>query len=260
MIDLDRVDRDVRITATITGNRATLTVGGVTSEFAADRDEELHAGVLRRVVAVATELDGPVQMTIVDDGTPSVLVVAPDGSTTAIKALLPARVTRRAAPRHSAPRTGPLARPPVPAVIVPVSAGVLAAALVVVIGIAAGGDERDPDAASADAPASTTTTSLTILPAPDAVVPAPAPTKDVRQPAQVPATEPAVLATTEPSPSDVAATTPVRESPPPADGSADGGPDGGELTPASPTTVDPDDVPDPIDPDDVPTPVDPDES
>lgn len=149
MIDHDQVDRDVAITATIAGTTGVLAVGDVTDEFTAHSPDLLRETVMSRVLVVAAEVGGPVQMTISEDGTETVLLVAPDGETAAVDALLPARTARSAAaPRRRAAGAagGALVRP---GVTVLVATGTLVAVLILVGALLlAGGDEKEP--ASAD--------------------------------------------------------------------------------------------------------------
>lgn len=265
MIDLDHVVRDVEIAAAITRGRATVTVEGVTTGFGAADDDELRAGILRRIVAVATELGGPVQLTLIDHGEAAVVVVAPDGATARIAALLPAGGATRTTPRHLARRSRSLAR----RAIVPVSAGMLTTALVVAfaIAISAGGRDADPASAAGPAAPAAPAASSDTAPRHAPVRAVPAPVREDRRPVAAPAlaaglTQAVAPSTAPPAPPSTvpAVPTPPESAPPQDEGNGAGGRDQDEPAPSDPATVDPSAVPEPVDPDDVPSPVDPDDT
>lgn len=158
MIAHDQVDRDVTITATITGTTGVLAVGGVTAEITSHSPDRLRETVMSRVLGIAAEIGGPVQMTISEDGTETVLLVAPDGETTAVAALLPPRVPTSAGPlRHRAGAAGgALLRP---GLTVLAAAGTLVAVLILVGALLlAGGDGKEPASADVGPTVNTSTT------------------------------------------------------------------------------------------------------
>ena len=248
MIDHAKVARDVIIAASVTGTTATLAVNSITTVVSATTDDELRARLVHRAGVVAAAIDLPVQMKITAPDHEQVLLVAPDGETEVIDALLPEPDLR-----------GFAWRPLIAA------AGLTAAALVVGSFVRPVDDApgRPLVSASVEGSASTGTSRSTVTipdrdPLPmqrgaDVRVASSAPAVAGGLTAKDPIEETAPAATEQP----VLATTPPSTTPPPAtappdnvdgDHSADGG--GPADPPEPPAPVDPNDVPDPVDPDD----------
>lgn len=266
MIDHAQVARDVTIAATLTGTRAALRVNTTWTSVSAADDAALHAALIGRAAVVADAIGVPVQMTISTDGHDVVLLVATDGETEVIDALLRERRSRR---------SGGSRRPGLPLPASLLAAAVVTAAVVPVGILLTDGASSgpSPDAAVADA-RPTVDRSRPPATFPDRGTPRQLLLRDTRVRVVVSAgparagglTPPIPLEESEPvdpaAAPEVVTSAPVAPAPPAPTGPTgptdhngggggnddnnDNGPD-----PDPPEPVDPDDVPDPVDPDDL---------